>query len=288
MSARNEAAFTEAFNRELFDRRFDSFEPSERECARVAWTRQHVPVGVSTVLDVGSGHAGLANRLAAEGYRVTGLDVSVVSLKRVRAHRVQGSALSLPFMAEAFDLVVCAEVIEHLSGDERRRCLDELWRVARRHVLITVPDNEDLDANLVRCDRCGYVFNAWGHVARFDGRSVRTLFDLPPAAAVVTLGFPEPSYWPPLRYIRRRLLCTYGHEEHLVCPHCLNDRFVPPQRSLAVKVLDRINYYIAPQRQVGWLMAIWEKPAVQDRALSESGASHAQDRPTRKGEALPR
>ena len=256
MSKASETASTEAFNRELFDRRFDGFELSERERARIEWTLRHVPAGVRTILDVGAGHGGLTNRLAQSGYRVTGLDLSAVSLKRLRACRTQGSALSLPFKAGSFDLVICAEVIEHLSAQERRRCLDELWRVAGQSILITTPDNEDLEGNLVKCDRCGAVFNAWGHVASFDENALRELLPAPPRVVDVYRCV-EPAYLPCLRHVRHKVLHTYGYADDLVCPSCLNDHIQPPTRGLLVRVVDRINFHLGAKRRSGWLLGVW-------------------------------
>ena len=53
------------------------------------------------------------------------------------ANLLVGSAYTLPFPANSFDLVVCSEVLEHL--DDVRQAVSELTRVSARHVLISVP-----------------------------------------------------------------------------------------------------------------------------------------------------
>jgi len=253
---------TEDYNRELFACRFGGGgELSERERERIAWTARHVPAGTRTVLDVGSGHGGLANRLSETGYAVTAVDLTPATLRHVSGFKVQASAVALPFVDYAFDLVVCAEVIEHLPDGARAACLAEVWRVARRHVLITVPDDEDLAANLVRCDRCGHVFNAWGHIGHFDEGSMRTLYTVPPATQSA-LRFVEREYWSPLRWIRHQVLRTYGWEENLVCPGCRNDQILAPKRSLPVKLLDRVNHHLGRRRRAGWLLAVWARHAL--------------------------
>ena len=73
----------------------------------------------------------------------TGIDLSAEAVAFARqqfgsaATYVQGSLYELPFERDAFDAVVCSEVLEHL--DEPARALAELARVARAYVLLTVP-----------------------------------------------------------------------------------------------------------------------------------------------------
>jgi 2-polyprenyl-6-hydroxyphenyl methylase / 3-demethylubiquinone-9 3-methyltransferase len=75
------------------------------------------------MLDVGCGGGLLAEEFAAMGFRVTGLDPSAQSLAAARAHATQsglaidyrlGYGDALPFAAEAFALVSCCDVLEHI------------------------------------------------------------------------------------------------------------------------------------------------------------------------------
>lgn len=45
---------------------------------------------------------------------------------------------NLPYPDGAFDTVICSDVLEHI-GQHHKEALDELMRVARRKVIITVP-----------------------------------------------------------------------------------------------------------------------------------------------------
>lgn len=98
-----------------------------------------------TVLDAGCGEGFSVGYLARKhpGVAFTGVDLSEGAVAYAQAHfgdRVRfevGSVFALPFDDDAFDTVVCSEVLEHLDTPER--AVAELKRVARRHVLITVP-----------------------------------------------------------------------------------------------------------------------------------------------------
>jgi len=98
-----------------------------------------------TVLDAGCGEGLVADLLASRNpnLRITGVDKSAEAVAFARKHFGHaaafrtGSLLDLPFEDDAFDLVLCSEVLEHL--DEPGQALEELKRVASKHVLITVP-----------------------------------------------------------------------------------------------------------------------------------------------------
>ena len=65
------------------------------------------------------------------------------------AQAVQGDLTELPFENDAFELVVCTEVLEHLGEPEA--ALRELARVSAGHLLLTVPHEPLFRAgNLVR------------------------------------------------------------------------------------------------------------------------------------------
>jgi SAM-dependent methyltransferase len=97
-------------------------------------------------LDAGCGEGFVARRLldAMPGLKLTGCDVSESALAVARsanpgAKFVSGSVVALPFPDNAFDVVGCFEVLEHLPGDLPRQALAELERVARRAVMLSVP-----------------------------------------------------------------------------------------------------------------------------------------------------
>ncbi|MGH8192206.1 MAG: methyltransferase domain-containing protein [Rhodanobacteraceae bacterium] len=101
------------------------------------------------VLDVGTGSADL---LVALNRRATklGMSLELVGLDRspailVEAGRlvaglpielVQADALHLPFPDASFDVVSCCLALHHFPGTEAGAALAEMWRVARRGVVV--------------------------------------------------------------------------------------------------------------------------------------------------------
>ncbi|MDP2690636.1 MAG: bifunctional 2-polyprenyl-6-hydroxyphenol methylase/3-demethylubiquinol 3-O-methyltransferase UbiG, partial [Deltaproteobacteria bacterium] len=77
------------------------------------------------VLDIGCGGGLLAERFAGAGALVTGIDLSPVAVEAAKKH-ASGSGLSIDYRVaspsqllkeapEGFDIVVCAEVLEHVD-----------------------------------------------------------------------------------------------------------------------------------------------------------------------------
>ena len=65
------------------------------------------------------------------------------------------NAADLPFPDAAFDMVTCAEVIEHIPSPALERACREMARVARRYVLVGVPYRQDLRHGRTTCAACG-------------------------------------------------------------------------------------------------------------------------------------
>jgi ubiquinone/menaquinone biosynthesis C-methylase UbiE len=99
-----------------------------------------------SVLDVGCGEGGLTTQWAARlaGGTVVGIDLPDPKLEahwrasdRPNLEFTTGRAEELPFGSDEFDLVAAIETLEHVADPER--AVAELARVARRHVLVSVP-----------------------------------------------------------------------------------------------------------------------------------------------------
>lgn len=132
----------------------------------------------SPIVDVGCGQGALLDALLAQGFSCQGVDASEVSVGNVEARfrarpgflgALTGSVDRLPLPEAEAGAAFLVEVVEHLDRSTLERALGELHRVLRPggHLLVTVPNNEDLQAAMVACPECGCVFHRMQHVRSF-------------------------------------------------------------------------------------------------------------------------
>lgn len=95
----------------------------------------------TSVLDVGAGPHGLS--LYWPG-NVVQTDLRFVNAPAARdnATFVGASAEALPFGDDTFDVAISIDMVEHLPAEIRAACMAELFRVARRAVVIAYPIGE--------------------------------------------------------------------------------------------------------------------------------------------------
>jgi len=99
----------------------------------------------SSILDAGCGEGFTLDVLRKKfpSAFLQGVDISEPALQMARdqfpcLNVSSGDIHQLPFLDQAFELVVCTEVLEHLA--QPASALKELCRVSKRYVLLSVPD----------------------------------------------------------------------------------------------------------------------------------------------------
>lgn len=136
-----------------------------------------------TVLEVGCGEGHLSAILARDGRAVRGIDISPSVIAQARAqpdnqaHGARfevGSVYELRPEADAAELVVCCEVLEHLEQPDK--ALSILARLARPHLLVSVP-REPLwrVLNMARGRYLGDLGNTPGHIQHWSQRQFLAL-----------------------------------------------------------------------------------------------------------------
>jgi 2-polyprenyl-3-methyl-5-hydroxy-6-metoxy-1,4-benzoquinol methylase len=98
-----------------------------------------------SILDVGCGEGFTLNKLKENGVasKLEGVDflhaaVEIGSKVHPDLHLKQGNIYDLPYKDNAFDVVLCTEVLEHLENPEK--ALKELKRVTKKYCIISVPN----------------------------------------------------------------------------------------------------------------------------------------------------
>jgi len=97
-----------------------------------------LPEDTMSVLDVAAGGCDVGEALASRRKcRAVSLDMNPRGLKMARQTApVAGDALQLPFADRTFDAVICSLFFHHLTTAECVSVLREMWRVARRIVIV--------------------------------------------------------------------------------------------------------------------------------------------------------
>lgn len=140
------------------------------------------PLDAESVLDAGCGEGETLARLAGMlPDRVAAVDVSQEAVDfTARRHPYaevgRESIYELPFPDDAFDLVLCLEVLEHL--DQPERGLAELARVARRDVVLSVPHEPWFRlGSLLRGNYVADLGNHPEHVNRWGAAGLRAFLE---------------------------------------------------------------------------------------------------------------
>jgi len=188
------------------------------------------------ILEIGPGEGWLTELLAGRGHQVTVIDMARGWLGRdeaARAHRTQGSMTALPFASGRFDVVIAAEVIEHIP--DHARALAEAARVLRPggRLLVTVPYREVL--RYVTDRDTGERREVNGHLHTFDETTL--------AAAMIRAGTePVTRFVGPTRLTREIVYRVPG-----------------PAIQPLLRVVDRVS---SPRFHVGdtWMLMIARRP----------------------------
>jgi 2-polyprenyl-3-methyl-5-hydroxy-6-metoxy-1,4-benzoquinol methylase len=116
--------------------------PGQHYRAFVRFAREHAG---SSILDLGCGAGAYGGALIEQGLSCIGSDVNIAYLRRALATGMPVVAIDsvLPFADRSFDTVLLLEVVEHVPNASV--LLSEAFRVARKNVLITVPNSEDIE-----------------------------------------------------------------------------------------------------------------------------------------------
>jgi len=95
---------------------------------------QVLKVKPSSVLEVGIGNKSVYRKIKKREIKIIGCDYA-----RDLEPDVIGNVIALPFKDNSFDTVLCAEVLEHLPFEKGMEGLRELKRVAKRYIVLTLP-----------------------------------------------------------------------------------------------------------------------------------------------------
>ena len=150
-------------------------------------------------LEVGCGEGVVADRMHRRWGEVVALDLPDAGLRADWRHYrgprfLHASAHALPFADNRFDVVVAAEVLEHLPDPDRG--LQEMARVGRRHLVLSVPREPVFrSCNLVAGRYVRDLGNTPGHLNHWSRRSFVRFVSQVAEVQSVTTPFPWTCVW---------------------------------------------------------------------------------------------
>lgn len=178
-----------------------------------------IPDDVKTILDVGCGNGAIINTLRERGFNCFGVDINKEGLKYVKCKKKQMSCNKLYFKNNSFDLIICSEVLEHLSLKVYIETLKELQRVAKKYIIVVTPYKRNLREGFTKCKKCGTTFNAINELSEFDEKKYDNLFKDFKLKKLIYVGREKKQNWFE-RFLRYRLGDFYCENELSICPAC--------------------------------------------------------------------
>jgi 2-polyprenyl-3-methyl-5-hydroxy-6-metoxy-1,4-benzoquinol methylase len=134
------------------------------------------------ILNIGSG-SGYFEKLCVEvGWNIHTLDIDKNAKEKLAKYEVNvhiNSIESIPVSDSYFDFVVCSEVLEHLTDDQLKNAIPELYRVTKTngYIIGTTPNSEKLFENITVCPSCNHKYHRWGHWQSFTQIDISRIFN---------------------------------------------------------------------------------------------------------------
>jgi hypothetical protein len=220
----------------------EKYRESPSEKLRISNLMALIPnIGGATALDVGARDGFLSKELTHFFDSVTAIDLNLPDIQHDKIQCKKGDITQLEFLDNAFDLILCAEVLEHIPTTLLRKACDELCRVTKEYLIIGVPYNQDLRFGKTTCYSCNKNNPPWGHVNKFNLPILENLFPKMKIEKVEYIGHSKSktnfiSDW--LMDIAGNPWGTYSQSEE--CVYCGEKLIAPPNRNFIQKVFTKL------------------------------------------------
>lgn len=217
-------------------------------------------------LDVGARDGWFSALLTQRFTSVVALDLEKPTIEHPGIECVQGDATDLAFCDNAFDLVLCTEVLEHIPSKNLLQACSEIQRVAQKYIIIGVPFKQDIRIGRTMCYTCGKRNPPWGHVNRFDELSLRKLFPLCDAQTTSFVGVNHSRTTALSTFLMDLAGNPYGvYDQEEPCIHCGARLKAPPPRNLTQKICTRLAIWMDNIQQPfhdphpNWIHVLFQK-----------------------------
>lgn len=114
--------------------------------SRTQYVKHATPDDARSILDIGCHQGWMLSELSSQATRLVGVDMDEKALHEARRNFphiefVHQTGAQLPFTNEEFDVVILADVIEHVGDENKQAVVDEAHRVLKKDgtLILTVP-----------------------------------------------------------------------------------------------------------------------------------------------------
>lgn len=151
----------------------------DSDVKRITFLADVLPNDIDSLVDIGCGGGIFINYIKNKKKykRIVGVDRSLSALKYVQTENISADITNLPFVNNEFDVVTCLEVLEHIPFFNYSKALNEIARISKKYILISVPYNQDLKKTFCKCPICLTEFNPSFHVRSFNKDNISSLFN---------------------------------------------------------------------------------------------------------------
>lgn len=226
---------------------------------KIPFVMNKIPNNVKTILDVGCGNGIITNVLSKE-YDVTGIDFSAIALEYVECNSICCSADNIPVKDNSFDMIFSSQLLEHLSNPVLDKTILELKRIAKKYIIITLPHNELLERNYVKCPICGNIFNNNGHLQSFSFEKFQHFFgDEYKMIDSDIFGVKQRQYNKTLLKVRQNFGDRFFiPSSYTLCEKCGNTDFPTVKGNMISKLCNGLNLLISRKKPY-WMIMVFKK-----------------------------
>jgi len=224
------------------------YRQTDNEKKRTDDLEQHIKTSSKIdgiALDIGARDGHFSAVLAKYFNRVVALDLEKPDINHNKIECVKGDITCLDFDDGDFDLVFCAEVLEHIPKSLLYKATFELSRVSNRYIIVGVPYKQDIRVGRTTCYTCGMKNPPWGHINNFSEKKIKKLF---PSYIIEKTSFVGTSE-ARTNFLSALLMDLAGnpygtYDQDEVCINCGNKLIQPPNRNLAKKIFTKSSFWI--------------------------------------------
>lgn len=234
------------YNEDLFKNKalWADYGLSDTVQERIGFIVNKIPINVDCIIDVGCGNGVITNILNKQFEEVLGIDNSAEALESIEGRSLLSNCDNIAIQDQSFDLVLSSEMIEHLPNDVLERTISEFERISRKYILVSVPNNECLNARFIHCPKCSTNFHTVGHLQSFDKLKLRSLFsDKYTVLEEGEFGKKQLKHIPNIVKIKQKTFGQYFQAgPNAICPNCGNKQLKAQNSNIFTKILNITNH----------------------------------------------